>query len=160
LKEIPLSHGLVALVDDEDYEELSKHKWHLHKNTRSRTWYARRNVKAVNGKRSSILMHRQILGITDPDIQVDHRGGNGLDNQRENLRKALYIENKRNTPRYKSNASGYKGVWWHKHVQKWATKIQVSGKGIHLGYYNTPEDAHYAYCIAAKNHHGEFARTA
>jgi hypothetical protein len=73
MKTIPLTQGKAAIVDDDDYERLSQYKWcaHRYKNT----YYARHTV---NGSHKSILMHRVILGITDPSIECDHRNKNGV----------------------------------------------------------------------------------
>jgi hypothetical protein len=86
-KEIPLTQGKVAVVDEEDFDRLNKHKWYACKN--GNTFYALRKSN-VNGKRLTILMHREILGLKPGDPGVDHRDGNGLNNRRKNLRLASH----------------------------------------------------------------------
>lgn len=93
MKEIPLSQGLVALVDDEDYEELSQYKWHAvkHRNT----YYAVRNHPVYPSYRVNVKMHRQIMRAQENEI-IDHKNGNGLDCQRNNLRIASSSQNAAN----------------------------------------------------------------
>lgn len=103
-----------------------------------------------------VSMHRQIL---DPDrnIQIDHIDGNGLNNQKYNLRLATNKQNSYNRPSYKGS-SKYKGVCWHKPSQKWLVQIQADGKLHYLGTYYSEEVAGRVYDEAAKEYHGEFAR--
>ena len=157
MKEIPLGHNRIALVDDGDYERLARYRWNTVKG--SKTFYARRTVW-TEGKCRTVLMHREILGLTDTSAQGDHRDLNGLNNQRDNLRSATSVENNRNKRVRTDNTSGYKGVSWHKDAKKWRVQIAVQGKIRDLGFYGTVEDAAYAYAIAVKNLHGEFARVA
>jgi hypothetical protein len=80
MKYIPLTQGYEAIVDDEDYDSLVLHKWHILKVADLR--YARRKSYPTY---QDVLMHRQILGVTDRSLDVDHKDGNGLNNRRENL---------------------------------------------------------------------------
>lgn len=148
-KEILLSRGLVALVDDEDYEELNQYKWSAIKG-RS-TNYASRGVYFSNNKQKHIYMHRQILGLTDPKINTDHINHNGLDNRRENLRPATNQQNHWNSLPKK----GYKGV--HNINFRWTSSIKHDGKLIHLGIFGTPEEAAKAYNEKAIEYFGEYA---
>lgn len=141
---IPLTQGKFALVDEEDYEELSKYKWYHNKG------YAQRHIRKLDGTRSTIQMHLQLMGKW-----ADHRNRNGLDNQKMNLRAATRGENNRNVSRRKDNTSGFKGVYRDRH--KWRAEINVNGEKIHLGMFATLEDAHAAYVKAAVKHHGDFA---
>jgi hypothetical protein len=96
---------------------------------------------------------------TGRKAQLDHINGNRADNRLENLREATQSENLMNTARRSDNRSGYKGVGWHKHSQKWQARIKIpNGKHLHLGYFNAPEDAHAAYKASAQEHFGDFAR--
>ena len=96
----------------------------------------------------------------DPgNLFVDHIDGNGLDNRLSNLRLCTASENLRNTAICKANTSGYKGVSYHGSLSKWCSYITVNKKRIHLGVFDTPVLAHAAYCKAALELHGEFART-
>lgn len=93
-----------------------------------------------------------------PDEFIDHKNGDTEDNRLENLREASNAENMQNAGRPSHNTSGYKGVSFYKPYQKWKASIRAFGKQVHLGYFDAPESAHAAYCEAAKQYHGEFAR--
>lgn len=152
LREIALTKGRVALVDDSDYERISSEKWFA-----STNGYAVRTVRMPNAGNIRIHMHRTILGISDASVLVDHINGDGLDNRRSNLRICSKSENLRNRGKPASNTSGYKGVAWSKAAGKWQAYITVEGKRKHLGLFETPEAGHAAYCEAATKLHGEFA---
>jgi len=154
MKEIPLTQGAVAIVDDEDYEDLSKYKWCLNNNG-----YAVRASPGRRGdKRPLVLMHRSIMGLEYGDKNdVDHVSGERLDNRRTNLRVCSRAENLRNKRRTSNNKSGYKGVYWHRGMKKWHTRIMCNFVLHDLGFFETPELAHSAYCEAADRLHGEFA---
>lgn len=98
MKEIPLTQGKVALVDDEDFELLNQLNWYAYKN-KTGNYYAVRNYSAEKGKRKIILMHREIMDAPK-GIQVDHRNGDGLYNQKENLRLATHQQNSFNQGGY------------------------------------------------------------
>lgn len=158
MKEIRLTQGQVALVDDADYDWLNQWKWYAHKNPKSNSFYAVRNVYE-SGRHLSVKMHRLILGLTDPKIFCDHENGNGLDNQRHNIRVSTYQENMRNKPSYKNGTSRFKGVSFKAQHKKWVAQIQVDGKKVvHIGYFSDEESAAVAYNKAAIKHYGEFAR--
>lgn len=162
MKEIPLTQGKVALVDDEDYDSLIGFYWQAKRTRNGKVWYASRTGRADSGTRTTgILMHRQILGLTDRKQQVDHENGNGLDNQKDNLRVATCSQNHFNRERYSNNLSGYKGVYIRpkRCHRPWHARIQVNKKNIHIGYFHTAKEAALAYDEAAREHHGEFART-
>jgi hypothetical protein len=154
MKRIPLTRGYEALVDDEDYKWLSQWKWCA--------LVTKKNVYAKRTKQA-ILMHRVIEGAT-ASRQVDHRDGNGLNNQRSNLRKATQTQNNANSRLRRSSTSGYKGVTWFRgnwaSGGKWMAQIAVNGRHVYLGYFDTPQAAHEAYCAAAKRLFGEFWRAA
>ena len=97
-------------------------------------------------------------GCDPGDALVDHIDGNGTNNKFSNLRLATQLENGRNKQIYSNNSSGYKGVSYHKQMRKWRADIRVEQKLIYLGLFTTPELAHMAYCKAAAELHGEFAR--
>jgi hypothetical protein len=155
MKEISLTRGLVALVDDEDYESLSAYKWRVDKDG-----YVVRNAPHPTkpGQNTFVMMHRQILGLEFGDRrQGDHRFGRKLDNRRSELRICTGNENLRNVPKRKDNTSGFKGVHCDYRSGKWRAQIYEGGKKKSLGQYSTPEAAHAAYCAAAQQLHGEFA---
>ena len=152
---IELSKGAVALVDDADFEELSQYSWWL--NT---SGYAYRSqwLFREDRKQKHIPMHRQILGITDPAILVDHKNGNKLDNRRSNLRLSNKSTNGCNRGMTRANSTGFKGVSKHS-PGKWIAQIRANNKNHYLGIFTSPEEAAAAYDKAAPVYFGEFART-
>ena len=163
-REIKLTQGQVAIVDAENYEEFSRHKWCARWNEKTRSFYAVRKSPRVNGKQATIWMHREVLGLKQGDPRKgDHRFHNTLDNRLRvdgeiNLRIATAGQNSMNSNRHRDNRSGFKGVSFHKGSGKWQARIRKHGTQIFLGAYETPETAYAAYCDAANIHHGEFAR--
>jgi hypothetical protein len=150
MKEIKLTRGKVAIVDDDMFEILSKNKWCYRPGRH--TGYAQRR----NGK-TTLQMHRFIMGISDPRIWVDHKDGNGLNNQRSNLRIATASQNNSHlTKKRKDNSSGFVGVSWNNQKKKWVAQLQISGKGKHLGYFDDPIEAAKAYDKKAVELFGEF----
>ncbi len=151
MKEIPLTRGYVALVDDEDYERVSQFKWYA--SVRRKTVYAQREVGGTAQK-----MHRLILGLEPGDKSlVDHVDHNGLNNCRSNIRVCTHAENQRNVEKHCDNTSGWKGVIWHKKGQKFAARLRVNSKNIHLGLFHSPISAALEYDRAARKYHGSFA---
>ena len=157
--EIPLTQGQVALIDDEDYKLVSQYKWHARWDKHTKSYYAATNVKKETGGHTLLQMHRLIMNAKKGE-QVDHINHNTIDNRKANLRLCSCSENLYNQGCKSSNTSGCKGVSWHKRDKKWQALIRVSGKRIHLGYFATKEDAYEAYCKAALELHGEFAKVA
>lgn len=153
MKEISLTQGYVALVDDEDYEELSQYRWYVRVNNHHR--YASRKIK-VEGKWVEIHMHRCLLSAPD-NLLVDHVDGNGLNNVRANLRLATKSGNNQNSRMRKDNTSGYKGVNWSKEHSGWRAEIKIDGKSKFLGYFQCPIEAAKIRDKAALELHGEFA---
>jgi hypothetical protein len=117
-----------------------------------------------NGKKHNFLNHRLIWRIVTGDdpinSQIDHIDGNSLNNRFNNLRLASNAQNSYNRKKTVLNTSGYKGVNWCKRAKKWAAKIGVNNRRFFLGYFDTPELAHMAYCKAAAELHADFARGA
>jgi hypothetical protein len=93
-----------------------------------------------------------------PNLQIDHRDTNKANNVWDNLREATNGQNKANTPVYKCTRSGLKGAYWEAKRGKWASKIRVDSRLRHVGYFDSAEEAHRAFVVAAASHHGEFAR--
>ena len=153
MKKIPLTQGKFALVDDADYEELIKHKWLAC--VFDRTSYARRR-KRINGKCIAYHMHRLIMNAPD-DKHIDHKDGNGLNNQRSNLRICTQAENIRNQGIGKNNTSGYKGVNWCTRNNKWIARVGHKYERVYLGYFTCLIKAAKAYDKVALELHGEFA---
>jgi len=155
MKEIKLSKGLVALVDDEDFEELSKYNWYACFNRIK--YYARRH-QMINGKKTKVYMHRQILGLTNPKIFADHIDGDGLNNQKHNLRAASNSQNLANVNKRKGTSSKYKGVNYRKATGKWQVHIQHQGKLHFVGTFDNEIDGAKAYDKKATELFGEFAK--
>jgi hypothetical protein len=140
-----------ALVDDSDYAEINKDKWSKVKPGKGSTFYTIKG-KGVNRR----WMHFAIIG-GEPGMEIDHKDGNGLNNQRSNLRLCTHAQNMQNRPMLRTNKSGYKGVSWAKCNNKWTSCIGVEGKTKHLGYFTCLLKAAKAYDKAAKKYYGEFA---
>lgn len=156
MKTIQLTKGLVALVDDEDFEVLNQWKWKAHV-YKDGTAYAERNEWRC-GQQKMILMHRQILGMTGK-TKVDHRDRNGLNNQRENLRRATNSQSSANTKRHSDAGSRFKGVTWDKARSKWMARITIGKRFNNLGRFNSESEAAAMYDLAAVLAFGEFALT-
>ena len=159
--EIILTNGKVALVDPEDYAQLSQYKWRAWKNPRRNVWYAIRSIyfAAHPGqpwKNDTIRMHCQILRYFGG---IDHVNHDGLDNRKSNLRPATITQNLQNARKRKGTSSQYKGVYWDTQTNKWKARIHVDKKRLHLGYYIEETDAARAYDEAAKKYFKEFAST-
>lgn len=153
MKEIPLTQGKTALVDDNQYSHLSKYRWHYIGT--GKIGYAARSFYN-NKKRYQIYMHREIM---NPDIgmEIDHIDHNTLDNRRCNLRICDRSQNQANRVLACINNSGAKGVGFDKSKNKWRADIGYKNKSIRLGYYDSIEDAINAYNNKAQELFGEFA---
>ena len=154
-KQISLTQGRVAIVDDEDYEELMRYKWHAHRD-HSGAFYARRQAPRVDGKQSAVQMHRQILG-TQPGDDVHHRNHATLDNRRANIQNCSRVQHHAGRRKLTGCSSRFKGVNWHKRDKKWEARIQYGGKRQFLGLFSNEADAARAYNVAALEHLGELA---
>ncbi len=150
MKELILTRGKVALVDDRDYERLLPFAWYALKTEWA--FYA-----AYHGPLGSFYMHRLILNAPK-GVKVDHRDGNGLNNQRFNLRLAPYSGNHANSKPHRDNQCGFKGVFMQD-GKYWRARIQNRGKPYHVGYFPTAIDAARAYDKKAIQIFGEFAKT-
>lgn len=160
MKKIKLTQGEFALVDDEDFDELNKFKWHVGKYYKKNCLYALRKT-FDKGKKKSVLMHRQIM-LTPRGMVTDHKDHNGLNNQRSNLRVCSHADNIRNSAKSIKGTSKYKGVstkvvGTHKY---YCGRIHLDGKDIVKTFPHTPEGEIMAaqfYNEQAKNHFGHFA---
>jgi hypothetical protein len=163
MKEIQLTQGYVALVDDEDYERAAQYKWcasvQYKKDGSILNVYAN-HVHTENGSRHTWLLHRFILGIKDSAVHIDHSPDHsGLNCVRGNLRHATRAENQHNQRLNIRNTSGVKGVSWNKRNNKWLAYIKVEGSNRYLGSFSSIEDAKKAYDTAALHYFGQFACT-
>ena len=87
---------------------------------------------------------------------IDHIDGDRTHNKLRNLREATKTQNAQNKKVHKNNKTGLKGVSLHRKTGKWLAQIMTGGNGQYLGLFDTPEEAHEAYCAAAQRLHGEF----
>lgn len=152
MKQILLTRGLVAIVDDQDYQRLSRFKWYAA--CFQGTFYAVHKDRKDPG---AILIHRLVL-YAPRGMEVDHRNGDTLDNRRQNLRLATHAQNLRNRGLVRTNTNGYKGIRFCKQTRRWHAQIMFKGKYYHLGCFDTPELAAKEYNRAAKLLFREFAR--
>ena len=161
MKEIPLSQGKVALVDDEDWHRLSQKRWSAIRD--DNMFYAARTIQ-VNRKSRMIRMHREVLGLQHRDgIMCDHWDRNGLNNQKHNLRICSNSQNQANSGKQKRPGhSIYKGVsffsnWVHP-AKPWTSTVICQKKRVNLGVFRTESNAARAYDEAARRMFGNYAR--
>lgn len=142
MRQIELTQGKVALVDDEDFEWLMKFNWGISKGS-SGIFYAFCRIPVDAGiGRGMIMMHRFIM-MPDEYTAIDHIDGNGLNNQKNNLRFATVRENAQNQHRIKS--SRFPGVDWRESLGKWRASIRIGKKKVYLGLFDVEEEAFQAY---------------
>lgn len=153
MKEIKLNNSdKVALVDDEDFDLVNRHHWHL--NIReSGIEYAANSV---------ITMHRMIIGSPNFDdlykkLTIDHKDRNALNNQKSNLRWATKAQNGCNARKKVAEASSqYKGVYFNKQNQRWCCECRI-GDVRKCKSFKTEFEAAHGYDQLALEMHGEFA---
>ncbi len=157
MKEIKLTKGQYALVDDEDYANLNQFRWQVNgKGKPGNSFYAVRGINGQGQDAPTVRMHREIMEAKKGQI-VDHIDGNSLNNQRSNLRFCTTRENALNSKHRINNTSGYRGVSWNKQIEKWSVDLWYYGKKVHMGYFIDKERAVDAYKKAAKEHYGKFS---
>jgi hypothetical protein len=163
MKVIPLSGGgggREAIVDDEDYDLVRQYFWGALKKTARSGYYACHAPgprRGPNAPKHNLMMHRLIMGVDDPRIEVDHRNGDGLDNRRANLRTCTHAQNTANQRKsQRPLTSRYKGVC--RADGKWLAQIGCAGRNYRIGSFAVEEDAARAYDAKAVELFGEFAR--
>jgi hypothetical protein len=141
MKRIKLTQGKYALVDDDDYEWLNRYSWYADEH--NHTWYAR---TMINGKQ--VRMHRLILGF--PNMDIDHKDRNGLNNQRSNLSACRHSVNMARKVKRQGSTSQYRGVSWDKKKQNWVLRLSIStGKYQFIGNFDSERYAALAYDLWA-----------
>lgn len=161
-RKISLTRGQRTLVDVEDYDSLKLYNWSALWNPKTRSFYAVRNSEPVNGKRTIIWMHREILGLKSGDPrQGDHALHDTLDNRRnvggkENLRVADEVEQGRNHQMRRDNHTGFTGVRATK-SGRFESYVTVAGRQVYLGSRDTARAAfEELYVPAANRQYGKF----
>jgi len=141
----------VTLVDDSDYDAMSKFCWHVYE-TKGRACYACRRVKQPDGSRKTLFMHVAILGEGQ---EIDHRDRDGLNNTRTNLRRATRQMQTQNRQGGRKSSSKYKGVSYAMvngvpRPRPWKAQYRKDGQTVHIGYYDTELEAAREYNKVAK----------
>lgn len=150
---------MFAQVDDEDFDELNKHKWFVAK--LRGIYYVGRQTHGSHKTRKFIFLHRYLMKCVRGDGKlIDHKDKDGLNNQKENLRLASYSENAINCKslKHSESYSKYRGVTWCVADKRWSAALRKDGKAYHLGLFSTEERAALAYNEFAKKIQGEFAQ--
>ena len=156
MREIPLTQGYIALVDDDDYADLIRFKWFSC--TRHRVVYPATHISGGG----ELLMPQHIMGKPARGFLIDHIDHNGLNNQRQNLRFVTKAENAMNSRKQTIHlgqipSSIYKGVCWDKARGKWTVYIKIGGVRKFLGRFDDEKEAALAYNVAAKKLFGAYA---
>lgn len=152
MREILLSKGRKAIIDDQDYEKVSEYNWYVQEN-KTGIIYAKANDRK-NG--TTLFMHRLILNIPKGTI-IDHVDGDGCNNTRTNLRVCTKQQNAFHSKKMRGCYSKFKGVSIDSNGKCWRSFIKVDGKYKHLGNFKTELEAAQEYNKAAKKYHGDYA---
>ena len=157
MKELVLSQGRTALLDEFDYERVSRWKWTAA--SIGSNWYALRVMRG-KGKSKTVYLHRHLLNPPKGYL-VDHINGSSLDNRRKNLRICSVAQNAKNRGIDRRNTSGYKGVTRINDTRRknvWKAQLATKDKLFYLGCFASPVEAARMYNMKAKEIFGEFAR--
>lgn len=147
--EVPLTQGEVALIDDEDWPLISRHKWRVHRTPH--TNYARATIYR-NGAWRTVRLHRLLLG-TPPGVEVDHIDHDGLNCRRANLREVTKKQNQQNRRGASLRSStGVRGVSLYKKTQRFKADLTVDGRRIHMGYFPTAQLAEEAAILGRRRY--------
>ena len=146
--------GETILIDDDKLDIVSPYKWHVYKG------YAEASTK-INGRVTTIRMHRLVMGLGHKVGIVDHINRNTLDNRVQNLRVVSAQENRMNTGPSRGNKSGYKGVVYRatNKLRPYVAFAHHNSKQYYLGAFKTAKDAADAYDKKIVELHGPLAYT-
>lgn len=122
-------------------------------------WKVRRDGYVVAWHQGRVILLHRLIMDAPADMVVDHLNGDPSDNRRANLRVCTHAENRRNHQgvRGGKRSSRFHGVGWWPRDAKWRARLMVDGREVHVGYFDTEEEAARARDIAACEHFGEFA---
>jgi hypothetical protein len=154
---VPLNHGYSALIDEADAARVLALRWRVFRNRPDGKLYARRTQRDASGKKTTLYLHRFIMGAPD-DLQVDHANNDGLDNRRTNLRLATCSQNRCNTGLTRQNTTGYKGIYFDARLNKFEARIKANGRRVFIGLFDDAVAAAKRYDDYARELHGQFAR--
>lgn len=158
MKTINISNGQIVMVDDEDFDYLNQWNWSCKKSPY--TFYAFRQ-QVIDGRAVEIKMHRQLLKVVfQKEVLIDHKDRNGLNNQKDNLRKCNRSQNNINSVKRSNSTSIYKGVSFEasgRALKKWVAQVYFNKKQYWLGRFDTETEAAQAYDKKVFELHGEFA---
>jgi hypothetical protein len=147
MKEIPLSNSeLKAIVDDDEYERVSSHKWWINGSGYASSWIDKKDC----------FMHRFIMGAKKGQ-EIDHLNSSKLDNRKENLRFCTHLQNVLRIGVRKNSTTGFVGVSYDKTNKNFRAYVRVQGCQLFLGKYKTAKEAAVAYNKGAEKHFGEHA---
>jgi len=150
MKRIKLTQGKFSIVDEEDFEELNKIKWHACYDRGTKSYYVK---SLINNK--IIHMPRKIMK-TNQGLVVDHINHDTLDNRKSNLRNCTRSQNSMNQRKPRNNTSGTTGVYWKKSIARWVSLIAINQNQIYLGVFKDKNDAIKARKKAEIKYFGEF----
>jgi hypothetical protein len=152
---------IFALVDEEDYDSVSKNRWYLMKlyHCDTEILYARRYEGCPKkGNHKAILMHREILGATERSQKVDHRDGNGLNNKRDNIRICTHSDNMSNRKMSYKKDIKYLGVHFDKSTNTYKASMRLNGVSHNVYSFPTPELAALAYNDLVRKYKPDFGK--
>jgi hypothetical protein len=155
-----LTQNKIGIIDAEDWDKIKNHNWYTEKG--NSTFYVVTNIN--KGKHQSQLrLHRLITNENNPEVFIDHKDFNGLNNKKNNLRKCTRNQNLQHSRKYKNTKNKFKGVCLMRTKRKekvyfyWVSQIRFNKKLLYLGTYKTELDAALAYNNKAKELFGDFA---